>query len=235
MAYDRISGYFIPALFILCSGKSEELYVRLFREILQIVGSQWKPVSIGVDFEKGLINAVRYFFENSIIIGCLFHFKQALFRKILKLGLKKPGTNWFEVLKSMTAIALEEIVDLPESLSRIQSCLGPEWIPFFNYFHNTWTKLYPATLWNINYLKSSLDQSFICRTNNRLERYNRKLNENLSSHGNIVALLDFLKSEHRYYRTVAFAARDGDCEKISSENDATEDPILSEILSRLTG
>jgi len=60
----------------------------------------------------------------------------------------------------------------------------------------------------------------------------RKLNDNLSEHGNIIALIDFLKTEHKFYRSQISAARDGDVGRVEKEDTNTE-PILNEILSKL--
>ncbi|KAF0989255.1 hypothetical protein HZS_5593 [Henneguya salminicola] len=43
------------------------------------------PLTITIDFEKGLISACVKQFKNTHIIGCLFHYKKALRRKLIKL------------------------------------------------------------------------------------------------------------------------------------------------------
>lgn len=40
-----------------------------------------------IDFETGLINALRQEFPGAQIRGCYFHFCQAIFRKVQALGL----------------------------------------------------------------------------------------------------------------------------------------------------
>jgi hypothetical protein len=40
-----------------------------------------------IDFEKSMINALRYHFPYCKIFGCLFHFAQNVFKKIINLGL----------------------------------------------------------------------------------------------------------------------------------------------------
>ena len=59
MAFDPISGLFIPSLYILLTGKMELIYKRIFKDIDAIMEKQWKPKSVIVDFEKGLINSIR--------------------------------------------------------------------------------------------------------------------------------------------------------------------------------
>jgi hypothetical protein len=58
MVYDRISGSFIPALYIIAISKSENIYLRIYNEIQYILGVSWNPKSF-IDFEMGLIAAIR--------------------------------------------------------------------------------------------------------------------------------------------------------------------------------
>ena len=41
------------------------------------------------DFEHALLNAARKTFPDAVLIGCLFHWKQALHRKMLDLRIPK--------------------------------------------------------------------------------------------------------------------------------------------------
>jgi len=66
-----------------------------------------------------------------------------------------------------------------------------------------------------------------------LERYNRKLNDNLAVHGNILPLIEFLKEEHKFYRSEILAARDGDIPRIENTLELLEDPILEEIFEKV--
>jgi len=162
-------------------------------DIKMLIGMDWKPKSVGVDFEKALINAVRDSFSDSVIIGCFFHMKQAIYRKIVKLGLKNEDSNWFTILKGITALCIENPISLEESIASLEEAAGSEWINFFLYFKSTWCKRFGPELWNVEHIKKCLNENLVCRTNNALERYNRKLNENLQPHANIIALLDFFK------------------------------------------
>jgi len=223
---------FLP-LYFLCSCKLELLYSRILNDIDSILGSKWSPKAVVVDFEKSLINSIRNHFSSTVVIGCFFHFKQAIFRKIVKLGLKNELSQWYLVLKSISALTFEHPNNLLNSISQMKNSFGDEWNSFFTYFENTWIKSYPPDLWNVQMLKNSLNEShLICRTNNALERYNRKLNENLVSHGNIVTLIEFLKMEHNFFRSEILAARDDDTVR-KHPVEIVEDPILSESLAKV--
>jgi len=60
------------------------------------------------------------------------------------------------------------------------------------------------------------------------------LNQNLQPHGNIIGLLDFLKSEHEFFREQIGSVRNGDTENIIQRGvDTTDDPIIEEIISKI--
>ncbi len=48
---------------------------------------QFQPHTVCIDFESAMIAAVQEVLNNARIRGCLFHFSQALWRKIQDLGL----------------------------------------------------------------------------------------------------------------------------------------------------
>ncbi|KAF0987927.1 hypothetical protein HZS_312 [Henneguya salminicola] len=48
------------------------------------------PVSITVDFEKGLLKTCKHEFTESKVIGCYLYLYQALFRKLIKLLPQEP-------------------------------------------------------------------------------------------------------------------------------------------------
>jgi len=119
-------------------------------------------------------------------------------------------------------------------VNALESTFSPEWCPFFKYIKNTWMNRFPPSLWNLDFIVKAMDEPIICRTNNYLERYNRKMNENLKPHGNIVSLVDFIRNEHKYYRSIINATRDGDMARIEREPISTDDTILSELLETMT-
>jgi len=145
-----------------------------------------------------------------------------------KIRIKK----WWNVLRTVSALTFEPYLQIENRIQQIKQTFSPNWSKFFAYFVNTWTKRFPPELWNVEFLEKTTNESIICRTNNILERYNRKLNENLSAHGNIISLVEFLKSEHLYFRSILTSARDGDIQRGNIEPVSSE-PILIELLEKL--
>ena len=45
------------------------------------------PKTIHIDFEKGVIKAIQLHFPNAKIIGCHFHFTNAIYKQVVEFGL----------------------------------------------------------------------------------------------------------------------------------------------------
>ena len=74
---------YVPVMYILMSGKHESFCWHALPWVF--VASNWKvyPFSVTFDFEKGLHNAIRGQFVTSILNKFLFHWKQAIRRKMI--------------------------------------------------------------------------------------------------------------------------------------------------------
>lgn len=86
---DKTRGYHFPAAFFLLTSKSEFIYRKMFTSLRELIEGRhrnrpWSPQYITNDFKKSLSTAAKQVFDNPIIIGCLFQFKQALYRKATK-------------------------------------------------------------------------------------------------------------------------------------------------------
>lgn len=86
MVFDARLHIFVPVAWILMTGKTIECYWQAFNWLTSIVDSI-DPAFVGVDFERAFFTQVLNHFAEAEIIGCLFHFKQALHRKMIKLGI----------------------------------------------------------------------------------------------------------------------------------------------------
>ena len=67
------------------------------------------PLAVHVDFEKALVNAVRSQFPNAMIVGCYFHFKQAIFR-----CLKKTHIHTEQVKMAMESNCIDLLTIVPK-------------------------------------------------------------------------------------------------------------------------
>lgn len=67
----------------------------VFRMMEEDLNHKLDPVTVGVDFESGLINAVQFCFPKARLIGCLFHWKQAIRKKMIKMGFPLEVVSYF--------------------------------------------------------------------------------------------------------------------------------------------
>ena len=86
MVYDQALRIYIPVMYILMTGKTEECYHQAFTYIRGELPA-CDPYCIGVDFERAFFSAAGLFFPEAHLVGCLFHFKQAARRKMIDLGI----------------------------------------------------------------------------------------------------------------------------------------------------
>ncbi|KAF0990407.1 hypothetical protein HZS_7352 [Henneguya salminicola] len=139
MTFDRETQKYIPSCYAILTAKSEQLYCNLFHELMEYT---WMPSVITVDFENSLISAVKHEFQQSPILGCYFHLKQAIFRKLKKItqssSLIKLILDYFELL---TLIPINEISLDIESI-KIKTINDHDTILFLAYFQKTWIKKY---------------------------------------------------------------------------------------------
>lgn len=78
-------GVAIPVLHACMSSKHSGLYEGVLMKIRELY-PQLEPKIVKSDFEMGLMKAVRAAFPNVTISGCYFHYAQAVFRAIMRVG-----------------------------------------------------------------------------------------------------------------------------------------------------
>ena len=87
---DKTSEYVIPVCWIFMSSKDYQCYKFCLYHLRELVTRsnmiRWTLKYITVDFEAGLMKAVNEIFPEARLIGCLFHFKQALWCSAISFG-----------------------------------------------------------------------------------------------------------------------------------------------------
>lgn len=82
----RSEGFFIIAQALL-TGKRQNLYQALYRELLQLA-PKLSPLRVIIDFEASNINAISIHFPEARILLCLFHHRQNILKRLERLHLK---------------------------------------------------------------------------------------------------------------------------------------------------
>ena len=186
MLFDETLQIYIPILYILMTNKSQKMYRNALEWIFKLSGRRIMPQTVSCDFELGLINAIQGIFPYAKINGCLFHWKQAIKRKLSSLKFKNEKEiieyamhkNSIDIL---TVIPIDEIREkgilyvkdiLKDSI--YQGDDNQKMITFGNYFKKYWmsSENFIKT-WNINDYQGN--KNLLKRTNNGLESYNKRL------------------------------------------------------------
>lgn len=81
----------VPVVYCIAKNKNKDTYDMIFR-ILKQLRPDLNPVSVTIDYESAALNSVRtFFFPNTNIYGCFFHFGQCLWREIQRSALYRLG------------------------------------------------------------------------------------------------------------------------------------------------
>ena len=159
----RVEKKLIPCVYALMQTKSTQSYRHVFRIIKDECHAKniaLQPHSVTMDFEAAMISATRQEFPIASIHGCLFHFTQALWRKIQVLGLQQEYTEnerMQDCFRQYMALAFLPIDDVPLAFARVADNgdgLHPAFQDFMDYVHQQWidnTNI-PLLLWNCHRL-----------------------------------------------------------------------------------
>ncbi|KAK1928669.1 hypothetical protein P3T76_015772 [Phytophthora citrophthora] len=191
MVDDPARNMFTPVYFVLCTSRTETTYSDILHLISRDTEKKMTPAEIVCDFEFGLISAVQQAFPNAEVVGCFFHFKQALHRRM-----KFEHITEKEILIAMTPGCLDiltvidpQFID-PKGIAWVKleikgrcatkGCAYStrQWRNFWRYFHRIWLRKYSVSEWNV----FGIANTIVARTNNPLERFNREMNAAFKPH-----------------------------------------------------
>ena len=114
---------FYADLYCLLPENKTETCTRMFTLIIQKAlsyGYYFYPGTCMLDFEFAVHNVIRTLFSDCIIKGCLFHYSQALWRKLQEVGLSKSHRNNEEVKEWFRLILGLPFVPVPHILKAFQ-------------------------------------------------------------------------------------------------------------------
>ncbi len=195
----------VPVCVGLLPAKNTETYVRFFRLIQKAAnryGLNFSPSTISIDFESAMINSIQRIFPGARIRGCLFHFSQALWRRVQEVGLVvryKNDNSFNGLVRRAAALPLIPTHMVDEVWTEVLGQVDQNDVAlmrFCDYVTKTWvdnlTALFPIEIWNQS------DNVGGVRTNNHLEGWHSRLNKELGRpHPNVYALIEILKAEQQ--------------------------------------
>ena len=205
----------VPLAFVFMSKRSKKAYKAVFNALLDLV-PQCKLKTIVTDFEAATWNAAREVFPNIVMRGCLFHFNQAVFRKIKEFKLdneydNEPHTHRFcRQLMALPLLPKEHIVGAFNRITKyvVEAAGLPKHKKLVNYMRSTWidSNQFPPSSWC--WFREAI------RTNNDVEGWHTRLIKNaetgnqpfyklitlLGSEAQVVELHCVLVKQHRLTR-----------------------------------
>jgi hypothetical protein len=210
MIYAKAQKIYVPVFYILLQNKLENTYILALQSVIAACNWKIEPHSFTCDFETGLLNALQQQFPDAKQVLCLFHWKQAIRRKLIKLGIPKNMiSNLVDengLLNLLTVIPKEEIVEkgIPYIRHNFEEGQYEKQFDIFwnKYFIDVWVSRFDPSCWNVNEIvkNNSKEDILINRTNNPLERYNRTLNEAFSvAHPNMMQFVETLQNHANKY------------------------------------
>lgn len=140
MGYDPAYDLYLPIFYVLLQGKEQATYWHMFDMVTMQCDLQIEPRTVTCDFELGLLNAVR---EQFPVVGCLFHWKQALRRNVVHLRIPTDVVSDVMrrgVIDVLTVIPPEDIVSkgIPFVRSKIdETGHRVKWDTIWRYFKRT--------------------------------------------------------------------------------------------------
>ncbi|CAF3027632.1 unnamed protein product [Rotaria sp. Silwood2] len=170
-------------------------------------GTKFEPQYVYSDFESGEMGALENLFPNVTIRGCWYHFNQAIFRNIQKMGLTTMYEKNEEVkiwLKSFMALPLVKNNVLDDAVELLfENIPSPDklLIEFYEYFQRQWLTRIPPKYWNLGPIH--------IRCNNSLEGYNNRLQYRFGIHPQLWSFIHFLKGEESLVMMRAVQIRNG--------------------------
>ena len=201
----------VPVVFALMMNKATADYIRLLelikRYVYRATRRDLDPNMIITDYELGMINAVAAQLPNTTHGGCLFHFNQCIYKKVLNFGLVDAYRNDDRVtlfVRRIMALPFLPILLLRMNfdlhLQRNQRLIRryPALTRLINYVQQTWLNgPYPLALWNV------YNRPLPLRTTNTCEGWHHRWNGRVAKiHPNIWIFVTCLKREEKVIHRV---------------------------------
>ncbi|KAG3066372.1 hypothetical protein PI125_g23881 [Phytophthora idaei] len=114
MVKDPDVDVYAPAMYVLMDSKQQDAYWNALNYVIVQTDRLLEPATVTCDFERGLMNAITDQIPIVKTVGCLFHWKQALRRKMIEQRVPQnqiaaalaPG-----VIDVLTIIPVDQIAD----------------------------------------------------------------------------------------------------------------------------
>lgn len=184
----------VPMVFVAMSSKKKNDYKKVLKEILNALPTPPAVEQVTLDFEAAMWVALRNVLPKVQLQGSVFHWTQAVWRKIQELGLqvlylRDEGTSkYLRKLMELPFLPSHEIPAMFESLK--EDATSPVLRELTRYIENQWVKshIFTPNDWSV-YGQPT-------RTNNDIEGWHHALNRReMGRHLPFYELIELLHRE----------------------------------------
>ncbi|CAF3709276.1 unnamed protein product [Rotaria socialis] len=191
-----------PCVFDLLPNRLKTTYHFMFQELKSIAMQMqlnFTPKSIMSDFEPALIIVIAAEFVGAKHSSCYFHFTQAVYRAVQRVGLSTSYNNDNDIKHScrkLMALALlpEPIIEdtFDELLAAMSIEIKNKPNDLLQYFQGQWFVKFPMSQWCMH--------GFSMRTNNDAEAFHSRFNRRVQiTHPNMWSFIKFLQGEENRF------------------------------------
>ncbi|CAF3363228.1 unnamed protein product [Rotaria sp. Silwood2] len=191
-----------PCVFGLLPNRQKSTYHFMFRELKALavqMDINFSPKLIMSDFEPSLLAVVALEFITATHLSCYFHFTQAIYRAIQRVGLSTTYNNDDDIKKfcrKLMALPLipEAIIEdtYDELIATMPSTLKGTLKDLLQYFQKQWLSKVPISQWCVHGLN--------IRTNNNAEAFHSRFNRRVQiNHPNIWSFIKLLQGEENRF------------------------------------
>ncbi|KAL8606286.1 hypothetical protein ACOMHN_024182 [Nucella lapillus] len=187
-------GHTFPVFYFLLTSKSEVMYKTAFRKVIDLLPQSATITHTMTDFERPLMNACHEV-TGRPVHGCWFHYSQALFRRIHKLGLLHPFrrvTSFKRLIHKYMALPLLPSTRIEEGLDELKN-EAPQ-IPPENQRKLELFRRYVRSFWIQKVTPSRMTVFGLSRrSNNSIENFHTMLKRKIGvAHPNFYVFIDHL-------------------------------------------
>ena len=186
----------LPLVTCLMSRRKKKDYQSVFRAVKEMLPSPPRVKRIMLDFEAATWKAVRRVFPKIEIKGCAFHYTQAVWRHVQKLGLTTPyaeDSGTYKFIRKLMALCLLPNQHIQPVFERLKDdATTNELKSLTEYIQRTWisSTIWSPEAWSVFML--------ITRTNNDLEGWHNRLNSCGRPQLDLYQLIALLHDESKF-------------------------------------
>ena len=168
---DSVTNRYIPICHIFMKKKSSSYYNAAFAEVSKFINFRHFEICM-CDFEYALITTAINFVGPNKVRGCLFHYRQALYKKYKELKKTNNSKQLDIVLKIFSSLPFTSKNQFDSILDFLNANCN-EFKEFMKYYNVQWKKHYT--------LIQKFSGANPVFTNDGLESYHAKLNNNIKN------------------------------------------------------